>query len=420
MLGLLAVQAGAAIGNAESFAQAEANLVAERRARRTREAVIDIAGTLLRERDGNRLLDQIAEAATDLLQVADAVVAVPDATGDGLRVVAARGRTAVVGATLPVRDSIIGTVLVASEPLAMTIGPRFADGRALIGADGVEVACVPIITAGDTAAALAVFKVAGDTSAFTAGDVSVLQALASVAALGLEIDRSFRRERQRADALARLRVAEAEAIEARRAQGRAVEVQEHERRRLARELHDSTAGSLASILLGLGQIARRSTDPEVVNDLDRVRAEMRATIEDVRDLIVDLRPKALDDFGLDAALERLCSGMARRGGLDISYAGDPALVSLGPDVATAVYRIVQEALTNALKHAEARSIEVRVALRDGVLTATVDDDGRGPGEAPSGFGRDGMEERARLINGRLVVRAGEKSGTRVHLEVQVP
>jgi signal transduction histidine kinase len=200
---------------------------------------------------------------------------------------------------------------------------------------------------------------------------------------------------------------------------RVVAGQELERRRLARELHDETGQSLTSILLGL-----RSLEEFVDSDDERVAvAQIRRlaveTLQSVRRLAVELRPKALDDFGLEAALERLTDTFREQTGLSVDF-----VTSLGGDqppaeVATALYRIVQEALTNVTKHARAKAVSILLTRKNECVTLVIEDDGRGfDTERPAdGFGILGMRERVDLLGGTLQVESRTGAGTTLAVEV---
>lgn len=154
--------------------------------------------------------------------------------------------------------------------------------------------------------------------------------------------------------------------------------------------------------------------------MSEARAGVSPAIEDVRDPIADLRPKVLDDFGLGPALERLCSTVARRSGLAVQAELGEGLDALPPDVATAVYRIVQEAMSNVVRHAEARTVGVTAAiLDDDVLVATVSDDGVGFRPGSMGHGIEGMLDRARMVTGRVDLESPAGGGAGVRFELQI-
>ena len=195
---------------------------------------------------------------------------------------------------------------------------------------------------------------------------------------------------------------------------RAVQAQEVERRRLARELHDETGQALTSILLGLTAVERAGSTDEAHAAAAELRTLVVETLQDVRRLAVELRPSALDDFGLEPALRRLGQSVREGGGVDVQVETTLGAERLAPDVETAVYRIVQEALTNVIKHADAARASIVVRRKpDGVLVM-VEDDGRGfdPAVARDGrLGLLGMRERVELLDGSLQVEAEPGRGT---------
>ncbi len=197
-----------------------------------------------------------------------------------------------------------------------------------------------------------------------------------------------------------------------------IETQERERRRIAQDLHDRTAGGLTSVLFALRRLERDAVGEEQRAQLAEARLGVAVAIEDVRDLIADLRPKVLDDFGLGPALERLCETIGRRSDLGVRCELGEGLDALPPDVATATYRIVQEALGNVARHAGATTAVVSAALSGGVLVVTVEDDGGGFGPGTLGYGIEGMIERARMVSGRVELEQPEGGGARVRFETR--
>jgi len=203
---------------------------------------------------------------------------------------------------------------------------------------------------------------------------------------------------------------------ARDALRRVVAGQEIERRRLARELHDETGQALTSILLGLRAVEEANSGV----DVDHLRELVVGTLQDVRRLAVQLRPKALDDFGLVPALERLVQTFSESSGITVELEAQVGKGRLPSDVETTVYRIVQEALTNVVKHAEAEKVSILLVNRESTLTAVVEDDGRGFDPTAVGedrLGLEGMRERVELHDGRMVVEASRGAGTTLRIEV---
>lgn len=236
---------------------------------------------------------------------------------------------------------------------------------------------------------------------FTDADVRIAEAFAERAAVAIELS-----ERVARDALRRV-----------------VEGQELERKRLARELHDETGQALTSILLGLRSIEDATRDqPKVRESVLSLRELVVSTLHDVRRLAVELRPKALDDFGLVPALERLAETFGEQTEVDVQVQAALGEERLGPEIETALYRIVQEALTNVVKHAHANAISVVLTKKGDSVMALIEDDGQGfdPSQtAGDGLGMLGMRERIALLRGRVVVESSQGSGTTVVVEVPV-
>ncbi|HET7843275.1 MAG TPA: sensor histidine kinase [Xanthomonadales bacterium] len=208
-------------------------------------------------------------------------------------------------------------------------------------------------------------------------------------------------------------------------------VQEEERRRLARELHDGIGGNLTALKHQIEalEIALHAR-PDLRERAGAALALTAATLEDTRELSRMLRPQVLDDLGLDAALNWLARHVASSAGFRVEVDASNLAVSVDPDVATLVFRIAQEALANAAKHSAASHVLVHVAARDDQLALLVSDDGTGcdparalarNAEGLSG-GLSGMRERVGLFGGRFhfVSAPGEGAQLRVVLPLQAP
>jgi signal transduction histidine kinase len=191
---------------------------------------------------------------------------------------------------------------------------------------------------------------------------------------------------------------------------------------LARELHDETGQALTSILLGLKPLEERLADADSRAAIADLRELVVSTLQDVRRLAVELRPSALDDFGLVAALERLTASFTEQSGIIVDFQTSLGDERLSDEVETALYRIVQEALTNVVKHARARHVSILLARSSGAIKAVVEDDGQGfdpAEESLDGFGLVGMRERLALLGGRLEVESGSEGGTTIAAEVPI-
>jgi len=204
--------------------------------------------------------------------------------------------------------------------------------------------------------------------------------------------------------------------------GRAVwRVQEDERRRLARELHDGVGQNLTALKHRLAQATQALPDDSNARALlQSALALCSDTLDDTRELSRLLRPPILDDLGLDAALRWLARSVGEASGLDITL-DVQALPPLDGEVQTLVFRIAQEALNNVAKHAGAREVLVRLVARGSLLQLQVADDGRGcdPEQAlaAGGSGLGGMRERIRLYEGQLELHSAPGQGTRVRAVV---
>jgi two-component system sensor histidine kinase UhpB len=196
---------------------------------------------------------------------------------------------------------------------------------------------------------------------------------------------------------------------------RSLAAQEGERRRVAQELHDEIGQMLTAIVLRLGRL-ERSAPMDLREELAEVREDARASLEDVRRIAQRLRPEALEDLGLESALEALCGRVSERGGLRVHARLDADLSGVTPEMELVVYRVAQEALTNTLRHAEASEALVELRSEEDALTLRVVDDGRGLDGSRPGAGIQGMRERALLVKGRLAIRKLAR-GTEVRLRL---
>jgi signal transduction histidine kinase len=241
--------------------------------------------------------------------------------------------------------------------------------------------------------------------------------------------RAFEVEQQnQIAALQAARLQEAERREALRGDllQRVVAAQEAERQRIARELHDETGQSLTAIGLGLrgASTTLRVDADKAAHNLRQLESLVAHALNELQRLIADLRPSHLDDLGLPSAVRWYAGEVQNRVPLQVSVevVGEPHPTP--PAVTIALFRMVQEALTNVVKHAAARNVKVRLCYADGSVGASIEDDGRGfdiaqvsRPDRPS-WGLLGMHERASLLGGTLSVESQPGAGTRV--EVRIP
>jgi two-component system sensor histidine kinase UhpB len=202
--------------------------------------------------------------------------------------------------------------------------------------------------------------------------------------------------------------------------------QEDERKRIARELHDETAQSLTTLLIRLKILEKARTAAEMRGQIDELRELTSATLEAVRKLAVELRPATLDDLGLVAALEGYTDTYGAHMPVRVAFSADgfdDRDGRLPPQVELVLYRVVQEALTNVAKHADAREVRVQLRRRPDEVIAAIADDGQGFNveemmrSRERGLGLFGMQERLALVGGQLVIDSAPGRGTRVHARV---
>ena len=389
---LLAAQAAVAIENARLYESAT-------QWSRQLESLIEVGNALATETDLDRLLDLVARRLRELLDARLVTVLLP-AGDDELRfaAVAGEGSEQLIGSSLPATTSKSGRVLVRrrSERVDSVLDDPEVNRevtRKLAARTGLW---VPLVVRDRAIGVIALYDKLGDDPRFSDGDLRLAETFASRAAVAVDLSQRVAR-----DALRRV-----------------VEAQELERRRLARELHDETGQALTSILLALRPLEGALEKPENRAAAAELRELVVATLQDVRRLAVELRPKVLDDFGLVPALERLTDSFGEQTGLEVDFESRAGAERVPAEVETAIYRIVQESLTNVVKHAHAQRVSILVMRKDGALTAVVEDDGRGfdTGETGDGFGLEGMRERVALLDGRLAVESGE-AGTTLVAEV---
>lgn len=202
---------------------------------------------------------------------------------------------------------------------------------------------------------------------------------------------------------------------------RAILAQEGERRRIAQELHDEVGQSMTAVLLALKRAADEASQP-LRGELQQAQEITRESLDEVRRLVRRLRPGVLDDLGLVSAVTSLATEFATHTGLRVLRRFDSDLPALDHETELVIYRVAQEGLTNAARHAEARCVEVSLRAADGRVVLEVADDGRGTGAAREGAGLRGMRERALLIGAGLDVSSPDETpstpaGTRIRLTV---
>lgn len=201
--------------------------------------------------------------------------------------------------------------------------------------------------------------------------------------------------------------------------GRALAAQEAERLRVARELHDEIGQSLTAVLLDLARAERQAPDA-LSGQLRETQESVRASLDDVHRIALELRPEALDDLGLGAALVVLADRLGERAGVKVEHRVERGLPPLTYEQELVVYRVAQEALTNVVRHASAHGAELSLRRTGERLELRIRDDGRGLQGGPSaGGGIRGMRERALMVRADLDIRERPAGGVEVALDVPV-
>jgi signal transduction histidine kinase len=402
---ILADWAAIAIENARLYEGVERRRGELERAVRGLAASTEIARALAGETELDRVLELIVKRGRALVEATAVVIMLLE--GDDLVVEATAGDvdSSTRGTRLPVGGSLSGEVVLRGRPERVDDVPSRLKRRAVV-MEGVQCALlVPLVFRGTPYGVLAAFDRRGNGPAFTEEDERLMTGFGASAAAAVATAKSVAEERLRLS----------------------IDASEQERKRWARELHDDTLQGLAGLGVMLGSALRAGSEAGTREGVQRAIGQIREEVAKLRALIAELRPAALDEIGLRAAVESLVERTASTQGLDI--ATDIALSSdeagaprLAPEVESTAYRIVQEGLTNVAKHAGATSVTVRIAEADGRLEVAVRDDGRGfePSGPRTGFGLTGMRERVEMLGGSLALESSAAGlGTLVRASLPV-
>ena len=386
-------------------------------------ALVQGALELTAEHDPDRILDRMVRCAAEVAGARYAALGVYDATGRIERFVHFGIDAATVAriGDLPEGRGLLGEVIVADRPIRLAdlgADPRSCgfpahhpEMRSFLG--------VPVRVGERRFGNLYLTEKRGGRP-FDEEDERLVVTLAAFAAAAVEAALLVTTERALATAQERGR-AQQEML------ARVIDAQEAERARVARDLHDQIGQSLTSVLLGLrlvdGSLSSDNTD---LDDARAHTAEVRALVaqalDEVRQLAFELRPTVLDDVGLVAAVRRLAGDLTKRHGVpvDLVLDGLDDDSRLPSELETVVYRVVQEALTNVARHAQASRAVVEIAVGGHGAQVRVVDDGVGfeVGDGPlRSLGLAGMVERASLVDGHLEILSAPGGGTTVVLEV---
>ncbi len=198
-----------------------------------------------------------------------------------------------------------------------------------------------------------------------------------------------------------------------------VDAQETERRSISRELHDEVGQALGLLLLDAGRLSKQlNGDEKGQETVQRIKTLAERTLQEVRNIALLLRPSMLDDLGLVAAVEWYAREMSRRGEIEVEVRSENVAEELADELKLCVYRVVQEALNNALRHARAKSVVVELAQTAGAIRVKITDNGSGfDAKRTRGMGLLGMEERIKRLGGRITVTSQPGAGTTIEAEL---
>jgi signal transduction histidine kinase len=391
---LLAGQAAVAIENARLYE-------ASTRWSRQLQSLQEVGNALATETDLEKLLDLVVRRLRELLEARVVALALPVGS-DELRFAAVAGAGAkdLLGTTISRSESKSGAVLERrrSERIDSVLDdPEVHQevSRQLAARTGMW---VPLIAREQAIGVLEIHDKEGPDPRFNHDDFRLAETFAARAAVAVELSQRVARDAVR----------------------RVVQAQELERQRLARELHDETGQALTSILLGLKPLEEALADHPARATLAELRDQVVSALQDVRRLAVELRPAVLDDYGLVPALERLTDAFAEQSDVRIDFHSALGERRLPSEVETTLYRVVQESLTNIVKHANAHNVSVSVARREFTVAAVIEDDGSGFDQRAvheEGVGLLGMRERLSFVDGRLEIESRPGAGTTIVAEV---
>ena len=393
---VLAQWAATAIDNARLYEGSERRREQLERAVRSLEAARDIADAVSGVSDLDRVLELIVKRGRALVDARTVLIMLRE--GDELVVAASAGHAVdATGHRIPVATSTSGRVLEHGRPDRIDVVSQLRVAPAVFGvSDARSALLVPMLHRGTGLGVLAAFDRGVETAPFTPEDEQLLRTFAASAAQAVALNRSVEADRLRST----------------------IAAGDAERSRWARELHDQTLQSLGGLRVALSTVLGRGDESTKDAAIRQAIEDIEFEIANLRGIITDLRPSMLDDLGLVPAIEAL---LDRRRDAGLEIVGELALgdVSsradgLDPQLETTIYRLVQESLTNVIKHARASTVRVSVAAIEGEVRIEVQDDGLGfdPGERTEGFGLAGMRERVYLAGGTVELQSGE-NGTLV-------
>jgi signal transduction histidine kinase len=400
---ILADWAAIAIDNARLYRDAQERRAALEVAVRRLRAATEIMRALDGETDIGRVLELVVKRARALVEARWTAMLLVQGSELVIQEIAGDVERALLDTRVPIEGSISGQVLKSMRPERVAdLSSRVMVSSQELGLHAASALLVPLVFRSQSVGILIAADKRGGPE-FSAEDARLLESFAATAAVSVHTATSVAEHRLRDS----------------------IEASEQERRRWARELHDETLQGLGGLRMLLSSALRREDPERLRHSVREAVQQIGIEIANLRSLIVELRPPALDEIGLVPAIETLAQRMATSQGMTVETNIALSLEEaerLAPEVESTVYRLVQEALTNIAKHAGAGHLEIELLRQDGGVTVTIRDDGRGfdPSVPAAGFGLVGMRERVTLVGGTVEIESEEGKGTLVRALIPAP
>ena len=399
---VLAEWAAVAINNARTHEELRRGRADLERLVQGLQATASLSRELGGESDLERVLELVTKRARALLEARSSYVLLRQGADLVVRGAAGECGARAIGRAV---GPASGTTDFIGMESSQRIGPAAAESLGELGIESQAGLGVPLRSRGQGLGALLVVDHLGDEPAFSADQQLTLESFATSAANAIGAALAIEDEK------AKLAIASSE----------------RERGRWARELHDETLQELGALRI-MQENAVRADSPEQAREyLAQANEQVERTVAGLQGLIAELRPAALDQIGVEAAIEALIERFASRSNLkfetdiDLAYERGDAASRPEPELESTIYRLVQEGLTNAIKHADASRARVAIEERDGIVTIRVEDDGNGfdMTSVKRGFGLTGMSERVEMAGGEISFEGREGGGTLIRVTLPV-
>ena len=366
------------------------------------QATASLSRELGGESDLERVLELVTKRARALLEARSSYVLLRQGADLTVRGAAGEGGARAIG-----RSAGPGSLTAdfVGMDASQRIGPAASEALVELGIESQAGLAVPLRTRGRGLGVLLVVDHLGDEPGFSADQQLTLESFATSAANAIGASLTIEDEK------AKLAIASSE----------------RERGRWARELHDETLQELGALRIMQENAIRAGSPDEARNYLAKANEQVERTVSGLQGLIAELRPAALDQIGVEAAIEALIERFASRSDLkfetdiDLAYERGDAASRPEPELEATIYRLVQEGLTNAIKHADATRARVAIEERDGQVSIRVEDDGNGfdMTSVKRGFGLTGMSERVEMAGGEISFEGRDGGGTLIRVSLPV-